>query len=83
MTNLEVPKGAMPWLAPNSAIARHALRQLDRPLLAWRTGWTFDPDEFYSDPDSGPLTAPEREVQRLGERAEWRMERVWLLDGEE
>ncbi len=73
----------MPWLAPTGVVVQDALTQLDRPLAAWRTQWSFDPDEFYSDPDCGPLTAPEREVKKLGKRPEWRMERVWLPDGEE
>ncbi|MFE3105221.1 hypothetical protein [Nocardia tengchongensis] len=83
MAEHKVPRGTMPWLSPTGFVAQEALDQLDRPLLAWRTGESFDADLFYSDWDSGPLTAPEREAKKLGERPEWRMERVWLPDGEE
>ncbi|WP_069162885.1 hypothetical protein [Nocardia altamirensis] len=83
MEILQVPRGAVPWIAPTGLVAGQALRQLDRPLLAWRTEQRFDPAQCYDDNPAGSLTTPEREVRALGARAEWRMERIWLPDGEE
>ncbi len=80
------PKWAMPWVRPG-VLAQQALAVLPSPLCACATGFTFDAEDFYEttyDEDDPPLrlTAVEKSIRELGERMEWRIERVWALDDE-
>ena len=82
MTVPEVPKWAMPWVPPTGRLTQEAMRVLDRPLLAWPNG-EFDAEEYYEDFPASEISTLEREVRKLGTRPAWRMERVWLPDGEQ
>ncbi|OBK38608.1 hypothetical protein A5658_03555 [Mycobacterium sp. 1245111.1] len=82
----DTPKWAMPWVKPG-ALAQRVLAVLPAPLRACATGFTFDAEEFYAtcyDEDEPPrrLSPAEKSIRGLGERMEWRIERVWALDDE-
>jgi hypothetical protein len=86
----ETPPWVMPWLAPGP-VAQQALAALPFPLRACQTGQYFDAEDFYSEyfdanefseEPARKLKAAERSVRDLGNRLEWRLERVWALDDE-
>lgn len=82
----DTPKWAMPWMRPG-VLAQQALAVLPAPVRACATGFTFDAEDFYAslcDEEEPPrrLSAAEKSIRGLGERMEWRLERVWALDEE-
>lgn len=86
----ETPAWVMPWLTPGT-VARQALAAMPYPLRACETGFTFDPDSFEGYGDDYLLVegaakkrirAVEKSMRDLGERLEWRFERIWALDEE-
>lgn len=77
----ETPKWAIPWLPPGP-VAQQALAVLPFPLRACQTGTYFDPDDCYEERPAREMKAVEKAIRDLGERLEWRLERVWALDEE-
>lgn len=78
----ETPPWAMPWISPGP-IARQALAVLPYPLRACETGCYFDVDLCYEQwAEVRRLKAVEKAIRDLGDRLEWRLERVWGLDSE-
>lgn len=83
------PPWVMPWLAPG-AVAQQALAAMPYPLRACETGITFDPgcfggwsdDAFLEGAQKKRMRTVAKSIRDLGERLEWRFERVWALDEE-
>lgn len=78
----QTPAWVMPWLSPGP-VARQALAVLPYPLRACETGLYFDAEEAYSAwAECRRLKAVEKAIRDLGDRLEWRLERVSALDDE-
>lgn len=78
----ETPSATMPWLPPGP-VAQQALAVLGHPLHACATGFYFDAEDCYADwAEERKLTRVEKAIRDLGDRLEWRFERVWSLDAE-
>lgn len=79
--SLDIPKWALPWVAPIGDVACEALAALDRPLVVVRDDTDFDPCDVYEPGE--PISKLERGIRALGPRPQWRIrERVWLLSEE-
>lgn len=79
----ETPSWTMPWLSPGP-VARQALAALPYPLRACETGQYFDADQCYGEmlASGRRLKNVEKAIRAVGNRLEWRLERVWGLDDE-
>ncbi|MEV6403978.1 hypothetical protein AB0M58_13670 [Streptomyces bobili] len=74
-------EGVMPWLRATGEITDLVKAKLDRPLAAW-TG-TADHDLFDANDHIEDRPTPlEKKIAALAPRPMWRMERIWLPDGE-
>lgn len=77
----ETPPGVMPWLSPGP-IARQALAAMRKPFRAWETGLFFEVTDYYYELARERRLKPvERAIRDVGDRLEWRVERVSAHDG--